>query len=257
MIRIVKESDMRKLCETFAVIFAVTLMVVAQIETAKAQLDVTAHDASEYAISERPGQTFAVTITNLTRGQMITPPIVFSHETGFELFTLGAPASPELAALAEDGDLLPLMMWFQGVPEVYDYQFSSTPLFPGESITIKVVGNGEFQSFTAAGMLATTNDAFFAATNVAFPYSSTIKTVDGVAYDAGSEFNSESCDFIPGAPCGNAGIRDRSDSEGFVYVHSGIHGNIDLQSEAFDWNNPVALVTVRRVLEPVDDVIED
>ena len=66
-------------------------------------------------------------------------------------------------------------------------------------------------------------------------------------YDAGSEANTESCLSIPGPPCGSAGFRDTADAEGFVHVHSGIHGIGDLAPQRYDWRNPGAYVTVRRI----------
>jgi len=53
------------------------------------------------------GRQVAVTITNLTRGQIITPPVVIVHNEKFLLFVPGEPAIHELAALAEDGDTGP------------------------------------------------------------------------------------------------------------------------------------------------------
>ena len=47
---------------------------------------------------------FSVTITNLTKGQTFTPPIVVSHKAGFQVFEAGTPASVELEAIAEGGD---------------------------------------------------------------------------------------------------------------------------------------------------------
>ena len=41
---------------------------------------------------------YEVTITNLTRGQIFSPPIVIAHDSKHSLFTLGDPASDELAA---------------------------------------------------------------------------------------------------------------------------------------------------------------
>ena len=35
--------------------------------------------------------------------------------------------------------------------------------------------------------------------------------------------------------------------EGFVHVHSGIHGVGDLDEAARDWRNPVARIVVRRL----------
>ena len=46
---------------------------------------------------------YKITITNLTRGQVFSPPIVISHDRSFRLFTLGDMASAGLALLAEEG----------------------------------------------------------------------------------------------------------------------------------------------------------
>ncbi len=60
--------------------------------------------------------------------------------------------------------------------------------------------------------------------------------------------NSEDCIYIPGPPCGNPGVRDTDGAEGFVHVHPGIHGIADLVPAAHDWRNPVALITIERIV---------
>jgi hypothetical protein len=189
---------------------------------------------------------YAVSITNITRGQIISPPVVISHNQNFQLFNLGNPATVELAALAEDGDVAPLAAHLAGLGSVYDYNVAGGPIMPGKSVTIEVKSKGGFQLISAAGMLVTTNDAFFAVRGVyARPWSDVI--VDARAYDAGSEVNSEECAFIPGPPCGHGGVRDTDGAEGYVYIHSGIHGNGDLEPADFDWQNPVAIISIQRV----------
>lgn len=54
----------------------------------------------------------------------------------------------------------------------------------------------------------------------------------------------ELCDHIPGPPCGKAFVRNTGGAEGYVHVHSGIHGIGDLVPEQFDWRNPVAEVVI-------------
>lgn len=195
---------------------------------------------------EEDGERYAVTITNITRGQVITPPVVISHNNDFKLFTLGSPAIPELAALAEDGPTAPLLGLLATLPDVYDFTASSGPLLPGASVTLEVKTTGSFRYISAAGMLATTNDAFFAIEGVGVPRKGA-KTVDADTYDAGSEANNESCIFIPGPPCGNAGVRDTANAEGYVHIHAGIHGIADLVPATHDWRNPVAEVTIHRI----------
>jgi len=93
-------------------------------------------------------------------------------------------------------------------------------------------------------MLIITNDAFFAVRGVPARSKDNV-TMFARAYDAGSEANNEMCAFIPG--CGGGGVRDTAGAEGFVYIHSGIHGIADLDPAEFDWHNPVATITVQKV----------
>ena len=77
------------------------------------------------------GVRYEVTISNLTRGQQFTPILVASHPEGVQLFTLGRPASPELATLAEEGNTGPLTSLLLGLPAVRDVKSSPGLLSPG------------------------------------------------------------------------------------------------------------------------------
>ena len=68
-----------------------------------------------------------------------------------------------------------------------------------------------------------------------------------VAYDAGTEYNSESCMWVPGPPCGAGGMHDPTPAEGFIAVSNGVHGTADLSPMQHDWRNPVARVAIRRL----------
>lgn len=191
-------------------------------------------------------QRYAVTVTNLTRGQILTPPVVISHNRDFILFTPGAPASPELATLAEDGMTGPLLGLLATLPAVYDSAVSTGPVLPGHSVTVEITTSGKFNTISAVGMLASTNDGFFAVKGVTAPKRGDA-TVEAEAYDAGSEANTESCAFIPGPPCGHPGVRDTAGAEGYVHIHAGIHGIGNLTPAMHDWRNPVAHVTIHRL----------
>jgi len=74
--------------------------------------------------------------------------------------------------------------------------------------------------------------------------------VEAPAYDAGSERNSEDCDYIPGPPCNNSPAHDPADAEGYVHIHAGIHGigpDPSVDPAMHDWRNPVAKITIRRI----------
>jgi len=195
-----------------------------------------------YANHEKGDKSYVVTITNVTSHQVITPPLAIIHEKTFELFKLGESSSDELATLAEDGDSEPLQNLLDTRSDVLEYVGASDVLLPGDTISFEVKSRGRFKNISVAGMLASSNDAFFAINNTELPNYGKLNIM-ALAYDAGSEVNTESCDFIPGPPCGNH-ARDTEDSEGFVYIHTGIHGIADLDPAVYDWRGPVAYITI-------------
>ena len=81
---------------------------------------------------------FFLTITNLTKGQIFTPPIVVSHKAGFQIFEAGTPASVELESIAEGGDTNPLAMLLQGPADVRDMVQADTFIRPGMSATFTI-----------------------------------------------------------------------------------------------------------------------
>ncbi len=195
------------------------------------------------AIGAAEAQTYEVTITNLTQGQVLSPPIVYSHRPGFELFQPGEEAIPELAAVAEDADSAALLAWLSTRGAVGDVSIAGDAVPPGESITVPVVLKGNRRYLSVLGMLVTTNDAFFFNTARVQAQSASFYAP---AWDAGSEQNTQMCDHIPGPPCGNPGVRVTSGAEGFVHIHAGIQNRGSLLAQDQDWRNPVAEISVRR-----------
>lgn len=201
-------------------------------------------EALERVSTREGGRTVSVTVTNATSGQIFSPPIVVVHDSSIQLFQVGQPASPELAGVAEDADAGPLLALLGTLPEVYDVNVGDGVILPGESRSVEVTVRGGSPVISVVGMLVTTNDAFYAATTTPVASRFNPGRVVANAYDAGSEANTESCEHIPGPPCGNGGVRVTEGAEGFVHVHGGIHGVGDLMPSTHDWRNPVAYVTV-------------
>ena len=203
--------------------------------------------ADDDSDSDNGKNMYKVTITNLTQAEKFTPILVASSRKRVKLFDLGEPASPELARLAEGGavDLLTTLL----EPHTVDIANSSDLLpdgllQPGDSVTVMVSAKGA-KYISLASMLIPTNDAFFALNGVRVKGKKNVFMAK--AYDAGSETNTESCADIPGPDCGGAPFSPEDEGEGYVYIHSGIHGNGSLAPEIFDWNNPVAHVEIVRV----------
>lgn len=64
------------------------------------------------------------------------------------------------------------------------------------------------------------------------------------ALDAGSEANTESCQDVPGPPCGSVGVRHTDMAEGTVAVSAGLTGDGDLDAGVYGWEDPVARVSL-------------
>ena len=198
------------------------------------------------SVANADGNTgYRVTITNATANQVITPALLITHRKKFKLFSVGSPASNGLAYQAENGD--PSLVYGEVVDAhgVKDVKTGTGVVLPGHSESIDITASRNSRlTFTA--MLASTNDAFAALNAVKLPGNK--KTYFAYAYDAGSEMNNESCSHIPGPPCsGDSGNARTENGEGFVSIHSGIHGGSDLDPKQLDWRGPVAIITVERL----------
>jgi len=96
-------------------------------------------------------------------------------------------------------------------------------------------------------MLVPTNDAFMAVNGIPLPKGKRTQRVTALGYDAGTETNDESCLSIPGGGgCAGEGYNAEG-GEGFVHIHSGIHGIGDLEAADYDWANPIAHIMIKRV----------
>ena len=195
--------------------------------------------------NKNPGK-YKVTVTNLTKAQSFTPVLVASHGRGLSILTLGSPASEELAALAEGGDIVPLSNQLQASPQLADIGNSEGLLNPGESVSVTVSAAYGATYISLASMMIPTNDSFIALNRVRAPWYGT-QTYYSPGYDAGSEPNDELCANIPGPVCGGAGGSPEAGGEGFVHINNGIQGVGDLSAALYDWRNPVAKITIRKM----------
>ncbi len=202
-------------------------------------------------------QVYEVSVTNITKGQTFTPILVVAHRPDVHLFELGQPAGSELEVMAEAGNIAPLealLTTMQG--DVGDTNTNGALLGPGETVVIPITADGRFRRFSVAGMLIPTNDTFVALDGVALPQGFSSLQFLAVAYDAGTEENDQNCANIPGPRCGGEGLSaPAAGDEGHIHVSNGFHdlgdsdgaGNEVLGPLTYDWRNPVAKITVRRV----------
>ena len=208
-------------------------------------------------------QEFEITLTNLTvgepgmGGQILSPPIFATHLPGTKLAPVGETASPALVALAENGDVSVMLQIATSIQA--NTAVADGVVIPGGSVTVKLKGNQINTSLTVASMLVSTNDGFIVADGISLfdeDGMPVTMTLDLMAYDAGSEDNTELASDIPGpvgldADADPEGSNARVPTEGGVIsLHPGIQGVGDV-GEAFAWTEPTATLTIKPVSDEV------
>lgn len=198
---------------------------------------------------------YEVTVTNITKGMTFTPIMIATTRNGDQFFRLGEPAGAAVEAMAETGNVGPL----QDSLDALDISNSGFLPFlaPGESVTQLVATNGRYRSVSIAAMLVPSNDTFFAVNGVRGPWGKKTLTFTVPGYDAGTELNDELCASLPGPGCGPDPGPASANGEGFVYISHGIRGIADLDADQLDFNNPVALISIKRVGRSDDDDKDD
>lgn len=205
--------------------------------------------ACTLSIAAAPSQKklFKVSVTNLTKGQPITPPVIAVHAPSFKLFTLGKKSSEGLAILAQDGITDTLVQELAGNKKVKRSVVGSGIIMPGQTQETMVEANDPRFKLSIVGMLARTNDAIVSSLGLSTKLKVGQKvTSRAMVYDAGSENNTESCSHIPAPPCGNPQVGTEG-GEGFVRPHEGLLGIGDLDASRDAFSSTSALITVKRI----------
>jgi hypothetical protein len=193
--------------------------------------------------------SWRIQVTNLTSSQTFTPFLAATHTSDVMIFSPGMSATPELQALAENGNVMPLAMLLNGISSVMSVETGSMLTPPGATAEINITGSGLHRYVSLAAMLIPTNDVFVGA-STELPTTSGVLTTYAYAYDAGTEVNDETCASIPGPnfpECAGPGMGGSpGNGEGAVVISNGILGIGDFERDR-DWKNPVARITILRV----------
>jgi len=200
--------------------------------------------ASSVASADK-SRTYMVTITNLTNSINFTPILVASHNKKVSIFETGTAASPELTAIAEGGNTVPLATALNNNDYVNEVHTTAGLLGPGMSVSVEIKTQGDEKRISVASMMLPTNDGFIGLSNIKAPKKGS-KTYYSPGYDAGTELNDELCSSIPGPTCRGAGPSPEEGGEGYIHINRGIHGIADLDASVYDWRNPVAKITITR-----------
>jgi hypothetical protein len=210
--------------------------------------------------------TFEVTFTDLTGGQPLTPAVAATHRGKDELFNVGDRASFGLKEIAENGNNAPMLARLGSDRDVSDFvEAPGGPLVPAgspgdamfnQSTTFTITADGGARRLSLAAMLICTNDGFTGVNSLTLPSKvGDSVTVETMAYDAGTEANTEDfADIVP--PCqdliGVTGEPGTGQSDpalaqnDVIRHHPGITGRRDLVPAIHGWDvtAPVARITL-------------
>ena len=202
--------------------------------------------------------SFEVTVTNLTNAQPLSPIAFVTHDGAFRVFALGQPASAGLEVMAEGGDNTDLLEEAASAAGVFETRSTQGPVGPGSSVTETFTVNEDTRtqlSLSVSSMLVNTNDAFSALNSLLLSDLEVGDTLSlrTIAYDAGTEADSEGPGTIPGPADGGEGFNAVSDDEadrvsmhpGTVTNAAGLASSVLTDQHRFD--NPVMAISITRV----------
>lgn len=215
-------------------------------------------------IAPAHGTDFDVEIVNLTRGSWFTPFLIAAHADSASLFTTGEPASANLQAMAEGGDISGLQADVEALNATLVANPAEGLLAPGARTTASLNTDDapDNTRLSIVAMILPSNDGFMGLNSVEIPTEPGRYVFNVNAYDSGTEGNDEvvgsGAPGEPGYPApppvlaasGSGGSGINATSEGFVHIHRNVLGDDDLNGGVSDIDN-----TVHRWLNPVVRVV--
>lgn len=208
---------------------------------------------------------FDVEIINLTRGSYFTPFLVTAHPDSARLFASGEPASANLQAMAEGGDISGLAADVAALNATSSENPAGGLLAPGARTTTSLNTDDapDNTRLSIVAMILPSNDGFMGLNAVEIPTEPGRYVYNVPAYDSGTEGNDEVVGSgVPGEPgypapppvlaaSGTGGTGVAAMAEGFVHIHRNVLGDDDIAGGTSDivntvhrWLNPVVRVVV-------------
>ena len=222
----------------------------------------SACDSNDSIVSSPPPPppataSFDVSVTNLTNAQPLSPVAVIAHQSGYSFFSVGSSATVGLEEMAEGGDNSALLAAADADAMVTVTASGVAPIGPATSETVTVdLLESELTGLriSVATMLVNTNDAFSGLNGMQVDSMAVgdVLNIRSIAYDAGTEADSEEATTIPGPAAGGEGFNAaRDDQADRVSMHSGVvsrddgYATSDL-TEQHRFDNPVVQIRIER-----------
>ena len=205
-----------------------------------------------------PMAAFDVTVTNLTNAQPLSPVAVIAHVDGYRVFTVGEPATVGLEELAEGGSNAALIAEANADANVLVTGSGMAPIGPAGAETVRIdLPESQLPGLllSVSTMLVNTNDAISGinGADIGSLAVGDIMSVRAIAYDSGTEANSELAADIPGPAGGGEGFNPaRSDRVDQVAMHTGVVSQDDgFASSSLTgqhrFDNPTIQVRIERI----------
>jgi len=201
--------------------------------------------------------SFNVTVLNMTNAQPLSPVAVIAHQDGYSFFSIGSTATVGLEEMEEGGDDSAFLAEADADAMVTVTASGAMPIGPGASEVVTVdLLESELPGtrISVATMLVNTNDAFSGLDAILVDSMAVgeLLRFRSIAYDAGTEADSEQATAIPGPAGGGEGFNAaRDDQADQVSMHSGVvsrddgFATSDL-TEQHRFDNPVAQILIVR-----------
>lgn len=200
--------------------------------------------------------SYTIAVTNLTNAQPLSPIAVVGHDGSFQVFAIGAPATPGLEDLAESGSNAAFIAEAEAAGALQALSGAGV-IMPGANDSVSMVINDEDiadLNLSVATMLVNTNDAFTGVNRLDISVMAVGETrqMNLIAYDAGTEADTEEAATIPGPAAGGEGFNAaRDDDADRVSMHAGVVTSSDGLAtsgltEQHRFDNPVARLSITR-----------
>jgi hypothetical protein len=199
---------------------------------------------------------YDVTVKNTTNNQPFSPLVVFSHDANYKIWQAGKPASVGLEYLAEGGSNAQLITEVKATSYYLDHVTGSGAIGSGKMETVTIsVKNNRLDRLSITAMLLNTNDAFIGLRDISLDdlKIGETKTLNALAWDAGTEKNTEVAGTIPGPADGGEGFNSSREGDvNFISIHKGVLSSDDglttsILDESHRFDNPVAQITIKRI----------
>ncbi len=147
--------------------------------------------------------SFQVTFTNMTAGQLMTPPVVALHDPSAHLFVVGETASDAVRDIAETGNNAALVAFAGDNADVVSAAgvAGDGPFAAGGMVTTNLTTTETGQVFSAVNMVICTNDGISGVDSVALPAGNEPLVIMAMAYDAGTRINQADTESFFPPPC--------------------------------------------------------